>query len=134
MSNNNEIEAEIVYISQENEEETLLILKINKEISELSNYRKISLDLIWWSYTGLKVPNESIVEENNLQYVVRNRAGYLSKILVKVKKQNERYSIISNYTSEELKELGYSSTEISNMKTINMYDEVLVKPELSKVK
>lgn len=55
MSNNNEIEAEIVYISQENEEETLLILKINKEISELSNYRKISLDLIWWSYTGLKV-------------------------------------------------------------------------------
>ena len=85
MSNNNEIEAEIVYISQENEEETLLILKINKEISELSNYRKISLDLIWWSYTGLKVPNESIVEENNLQYVVRNRAGYLSKILVKVK-------------------------------------------------
>ena len=122
------------YISQENEEETLLILKINKEISELSNYRKISLDLIWWSYTGLKVPNESIVEENNLQYVVRNRAGYLSKILVKVKKQNERYSIISNYTSEELKELGYSSTEISNMKTINMYDEVLVKPDLSKVK
>lgn len=75
-----------------------------------------------------------IVEENNLQYVVRNRAGYLSKILVKVKKQNERYSIISNYTSEELKELGYSSTEISNMKTINMYDEVLVKPDLSKVK
>ena len=134
LSNNNEIEAEIVYISQENEEETLLILKINKEISELSNYRKISLDLIWWSYTGLKVPNESRVEENNLQYVVRNRAGYLSKILVKVKKQNERYSIISNYTSEELKELGYSSTEISNMKTINMYDEVLVKPDLSKVK
>ena len=82
----------------------------------------------------LKVPNESIGEENNLQYVVRNRAGYLSKILVKVKKQNERYSIISNYTSEELKELGYSSTEISNMKTINMYDEVLVKPDLSKVK
>ena len=35
---------------------------------------------------------------------------------------------------QELKELGYSSTEISNMKTINMYDEVLVKPDLSKVK
>ena len=84
--------------------------------------------------TSIPNTDESIVEENNLQYVVRNRAGYLSKILVKVKKQNERYSIISNYTSEELKELGYSSTEISNMKTINMYDEVLVKPDLSKVK
>ena len=134
LSNNSEIDAEIAYISQESDEETLLVLKINKEISELSNYRKISFDLIWWNYSGLKVPNESIVEENNLQYVVRSRAGYLSKILVKVKKQNEKYSIITNYTSEELKELGFNSTEISNMKNISMYDEILVKPDLSKVK
>ena len=131
---NSEINAEIAYISQESDEEILLVLKINKEISELSNYRKISFDLIWWNYSGLKVPNESVVEENNLQYVVRSRAGYLSKILVKVKKQNEKYSIITNYTSEELKELGFNSTEISNMKNISMYDEILVKPDLSKVK
>jgi len=53
---------------------------------------------------------------------------------VKVKKQNEKYSIITNYTSEELKGLGFNSTEISNMKNISMYDEILVKPDLSKVK
>ena len=45
-----------------------------------------------------------------------------------------KYSIITNYTSEELKELGFNSTEISNMKNISMYDEILVKPDLSKVK
>ena len=132
--NNIEIDAEIVYVSQENEDENLLVLKINKEISELSNYRKISFDLIWWSHSGLKVPNDSIVEENNLQYVVRSRAGYLSKILIKVKKQNDKYAIISNYTSDELKKLGYSSTEISNMRNISMYDEIVVNPDLSKVK
>ncbi len=134
LSNQNEINAEIAYISQENDEETLLVLKINNEIAELCNYRKISFDLIWWSYSGLKVPNQAIVEENGKQYVVRSRAGYLSKILVKVKKQNDKYSIISNYTTDELKEFGYSSVEISNMKNISLYDEILLHPDLSKVK
>ncbi len=134
LSNYKEIDAEIAYISQENEEDTLIILKINKEIEELLNYRKISFDLIWWSHTGLKVPNQAIVEEDGHQYVVRSRAGYLSKILVKVKKQNDKYAIITNYTSEELKEMGYTSTEITNMKNISLYDEIVLNPDLSKVK
>ena len=131
LSNSKEINAEISYISQENEEKTLLVLKISNEIDELCNYRKISFDLIWWSYTGLKVPNQSIVEQDGLKYVVRNRAGYLSKILVKVEKQNDKYSIITNYTSEELKELGYTSSEITNMKNISIYDEILLTPDLN---
>ena len=133
LSNSKEIDAEISYISQENEEKTLLVLKISNEIEELCNYRKISFDLIWWSYTGLKVPNQSIVEQDGLKYVVRNRAGYLSKILVKVEKQNDKYSIITNYTSEELKELGYTSSEITNMKNISIYDEILLTPDLNNV-
>lgn len=133
LSNSKEINAEISYISQENEEKTLLVLKISNEIDELCNYRKISFDLIWWSYTGLKVPNQSIVEQDGLKYVVRNRAGYLSKILVKVEKQNDKYSIITNYTSEELKELGYTSSEITNMKNISIYDEILLTPDLNNV-
>ncbi len=132
--NNIEINAEIVYISQENEDETLLVLKTNKEIEELLNYRKVSFDLIWWSYSGLKVPNQAIAEKDGLHYVVRNRAGYLSKILVEVKKQNDRYSIITNYTTDELKELGFSSKEITDMKNINIYDEIILKPDLEKVK
>ena len=133
LSNSKEIDAEISYISQENEEKTLLVLKISNEIEELCNYRKISFNLIWWSYTGLKVPNQSIVEQDGLKYVVRNRAGYLSEILVKVEKQNDKYSIITNYTSEELKELGYTSSEITNMKNISIYDEILLTPDLNNV-
>ena len=33
------------------------------------------------------MPNSAIVEQEGLKYVVRNRAGYLSKILVNVKKK-----------------------------------------------
>ena len=133
LSNNKVITAKITYISQENDDETLLVLEINEQIDELTNYRKISFDLIWWSYSGLKIPNDAIVEENGLKYVVRNRAGYYSKILVKVEKTNKKYSIVSNYDTEELTELGFTKTEIANMKKISIYDEIMLYPELSKI-
>lgn len=133
LSSNKIIEAKINYVSQESEEETLVILEINKQIGELANYRKISFDLIWWSSTGLKVPNQAIVEDDGLNYVVRNRAGYLNKILVKVTRKNDKYSIVSSYDREELASLGFSRTEITNMKNISIYDEIIIKPDLSKV-
>ena len=133
LSNSKVIKATITYTSQESEEETLIILEINKQISELANYRKISFDLIWWNETGLKVPNQAIVEENGFNYVVRNRAGYLDKILVNVTRKNDKYSIVTNYGTDELKNLGFSSTDIQKMKSISIYDEIILNPDLSKV-
>lgn len=133
LSNNKVLDATIAYISQENEEETLIVLEINKQISELANYRKISFDLIWWSSTGLKVPNQAIAEDNGLNYVVRNKAGYLSKIIVNVKRKNDKYSIVSNYDTDELKELGFTSDEIKSMKSIAIYDELILNPDLSRI-
>ncbi len=133
LSSNKVIKSTVAYVSQENEEETLIVLEINKQISELANYRKISFDLIWWNESGLKVPNQAIVEENGINYVVRNRAGYLDKIAVKVTKKNDKYSIVTNYSKNELKELGFSSTDINSMKSISIYDELILNPDLSKV-
>ncbi len=132
LSNSKLIKATINYVSQENEEETLIILEINKQISELANYRKISFDLIWWNESGLKVPNQAIVEKDGINYVVRNRAGYLDKIVVKITRKNEKYSIVTNYDTEELKNLGFSSTDIQKMKNITIYDEIILNPDLSK--
>ncbi len=133
LSNNVEIDAKIEYLSQENEDEVLIVLEIDRQIEELTNYRKISFDLIWWSYSGLKVPNQAIIEQDGLHYVVRNRAGYLNKILVNVKKQNDKYSIVSNYTTDELRELGLTDSQIVNNKTLYVYDEIVLNPDLSKV-
>ena len=134
LSNNAEISAEITNLIKDDNNEVVIILKVQKQIEELINYRKITFDLIWWSASGLKVPNQAIVQENDLNYVIRNRAGYLSKILVKVKRQGDKYSIVDSYTSEELKKLGLSNSEISTYKKISIYDEILVNPDLSKVK
>ena len=134
LSNNAEIQAEITNIIEEENQERVIMLKVQKQIEELINYRKITFDLIWWSASGLKVPNQAIVQENNLNYVIRNRAGYLSKILVKVKKQGDKYSIVDTYTAEELKKLGLSNAEISSYKKITLYDEILINPDLRKIK
>lgn len=129
----NEVSAEITYVWQEESDDIVLVLKIEKGVEELISYRKISFDLIWWSASGLKIPNQAIAKENDLAYVVRNRAGYLSKVLVKIKKQGEKYSIVAPYTTEELKELGFSNEEIINYKKISLYDEVILNPDLTKV-
>lgn len=128
LSNGKEIPTTIQYIIEKENEDVLVVFKIEKEVEELINYRKISFEIIFWSHTGLKVPNTSIIEENGLSYVVRNRAGYLDKILVKVKTKNDTYAIVTNYDNEELKELGYTSTQIRNIKNITIYDEILTRP------
>ena len=132
LSNNAEVPATITSIANETDDDILLILQVNEQIEELTNYRKISFDLIWWDETGLKVPNQAIVEENELNYVVRNRAGYLSKILVKITEKGDKYSIVTAYTTDELKELGFTSEEINNYKKITLYDEIILNPDLSK--
>ena len=133
LSNNEEVEAEITNIIKEDDGDIILVLRLTEQIEELINYRKITFDLIWWDDSGLKVPNQAIVKENGLNYVVRNRAGYLNRILVKVERQGDKYSIISSYKTEELKELGISDEEIANYKKISLYDEILINPDLNKV-
>lgn len=129
LSGEKELNAQIVYIKQE-DDENLVVLEVSELVEELVNYRKISFDLIWWSYSGLKVPNQAIKEKDGLQYVVRSRAGYLSKVLVKVLRQNDKYSIVTAYSTDELKELGYTPEEISSFKKITIYDEIILNPTL----
>ena len=126
LSNNEEVKAEIVYISKESEEEDLVVFKLERYVEELINYRKISFDIIWWNVKGWKVPNEAIKQETEeLSYVIRKRVGYTDKIYVKVLKKGEKYSIIENYDSgKELLEKGVSKEEVEYRRKISLYDEI----------
>lgn len=128
LSNLEEISATISYINVEEDDTRTIIFKITNNIEELIKYRKISIDIVWWNYKGLRVPNSSIITEDGKAYVVRNRAGYLDKILVKILRQNETYSIIDRYTTEEFKDMGYTAKEINSMPKISLYDEILITP------
>lgn len=127
LSTGDSINATIEYIAEQENGKRLIVFKITKSVEKLIDYRKISFEIVWWSADGLKVPNSSILKEDDKTYIIRKRVGYSDKILIKVLKESKNYSIIENYTSLELKELGYSVEEIKNMRTISLYDEILLK-------
>lgn len=133
LSTNDEIKAKIVHINEEGNKR-VLIFEIDRLTEKLINYRKISFDVIWSSYSGLKVPNKAIVkEENGLSYVVRTRNGYYTKLLVKILSENENNSIVTTYNTEELTSLGFTEEEISDYRKIKLYDEILLNPSLEEL-
>lgn len=132
LSTKEEIDATITYKAERPNNEVVIILKITDKVEDLISYRKVSFDIIWWSDTGLKVPNSSIIyDDNDRAYIIRNRAGYLDKILIKKIKETKNYTLVDNYKIEELKEQGFSDEEIKKMKNVAMYDEIVSKPQKS---
>lgn len=124
---NDEFDAKIIQINEESGTRTI-IFQIDKMTEELINHRKISIEIVWWNESGYKVPNQALIEENGLYYIMRNKSGIQSKLLVKIEKQNENFSIISSYTTKELQELGFDESEIRNYKKISNYDEIILNP------
>ncbi|MDO5557189.1 MAG: HlyD family efflux transporter periplasmic adaptor subunit [Clostridia bacterium] len=128
LSSSDEISAKMVKVCNESNGKVLIVFEITNNVESLIEYRKVSFNIIWWGVSGLKISNMAIIKEGDLNYVKRNREGYIDKILVKVVKQDNDYSIIKSYTTEELKGLGYTTEQIKSIKKINVYDEILLKP------
>ena len=124
LQDSKEIPAKIIKKEDQPSGKQLIIFEVTNSVVDLIKYRKISFDVIWWSYSGLKIPNSAIKYEGDFAYVIRNRAGLKEKILVKVLKSNNKYSIVENYTYNELKEAGYDMSSLSNKKTISVYDQI----------
>ncbi len=124
------VDATIEYITKENDAEVTLILSFNEGINELLLYRKINFDIIWWDSTGYKIANSAIITENNLNYVIRTKSGYLEKVLVKVTQKGEDYSIVTNYSTSEIKDLEIDSKAKTS---IMLYDELILEPNQEQI-
>ena len=125
LASGKEIDAKVYYKKEENDK-ILVVFRINTLTEELISYRKISCNITWWSYSGLKVPNDAIIEDNDgLKYVEKKTPNGTSKILIKVLKTNNKYSIISKYSKEDLEILG---KDIKQYEDINMYDTIMLYP------
>ena len=78
-----------------------------------------------------QLPNIEYEEKNGEQipYVIKTVAGYTNKVNIKILKQNEKYAIVDNYKSDELKKLGYHDEFITVIKlltnTYSSYDEYI---------
>ena len=123
------VKGKIVRINREgNNNEVVLIIEFDEGIESLSIYRSIRVDLVWWDKVGNKVPNSAIFTVNGLSYVIRSNNGYNDYVLVKVLKKSDEYSIVSNYSLVELKELNLKQ----NISTsLLLYDEIVLNPSQS---
>lgn len=130
LSTQDEVKATISYLAVQDDKSVLIVFKLGDCVEKLIDYRKITFDIIWWRESGLKVPKSVIIYDNGLSYVVRNRAGYEDKILVEILKENDNYCIVGTYSNENLKNLGFSTEDIINMKKISIYDEIVINPEI----
>lgn len=133
ISNIEEISAKIIQINEESGS-NVVIFELNQMSSNLINHRKVAVDVIWWKQSGYKVPNQAIrteeVDGNQLNYIVRNRSGVQSKMLVKIIRRTDKFSIISSYEVKELQKLGFDETDIRNDKKISNYDEIILNPNI----
>ena len=125
LSSGKEVNAEVYQINQE-KDKRLIILKLNTITDELISYRKISFNITWWSYSGIKIPNEAIIDEDGLKYVMSKTTTGTNKVLVKVLKKNENYSIVGTYSADDLKKLGL---DMEKYKGISVHDTILMYPE-----
>lgn len=119
-----EIPAKIVYKAGQDDGKQLIVFEINKNVAQLIQYRKTTFDVIWWSDSGLKIPNNALKYDGEVAYVIRNRGGLKEQIFVKVLKSNDKYSIVENYTYSELEKLGYNGETLRYKKSISVYDEI----------
>lgn len=129
LSNQDRVKAEIYKIKDDGNGK-LIIFKITDGVEKLINYRKISIDVIWWEYQGLIVPKNSILYENAKSYIVIKRNSNFDKILIKVRTENDNYCLIDNYDTDELISLGYTTEEINSLRTVKIYDEIMLDPEI----
>lgn len=125
LASGNEIKTSIIYKKIQDDGKALIVFKLPVLTNELMSYRKISFNITWWSYSGIRIPNSSIIEENNLKYVMKKTSKGNEKILVKILRKNDNYSIVSSYSLEDLQQLGVDSSENTKL---NIYDAILVSP------
>ena len=115
----------------------MVIFKVPTNTEALTKYRKINLEIIWWSDNGLKVPNDAIkyVTVKNEQTgeaiatiptITIIESAYHETAWIKVIRSTEKFSIVENYTDEELLDMGIDEGLFKERINIKMYDEVLV--------
>ncbi len=129
--------ATVEYIIDE-EDTRVVIVKTEDNTENLSKYRKVNLDIIWWNYEGMKVPNESVYQKAIINEAtgevyatvdaikVLGTTGYQKEVYIKIEKATSDFSIIKNYDDEELLEMGIPEGIVDDRNKLNLYDRVVV--------
>lgn len=102
------------------EEKSIIIFKINEQNVEIYDTRVEEFDIIYKQIEGLKIPKESIETINDKQgvYVVNKQTKNIEFIeLQGIEYENDDFIFVDYYEND-----------INNIKTVSLYDEIILKP------
>jgi putative membrane fusion protein len=115
----------------EEEDKTIVIFDLDEFIDNIYNIRTLTVDIVQSQYEGAMVANSSIVEKDGIKGVYTVDVNGIAKFKpIKVKISNSEYSIV--YDGSFVNKSKEDPEKTENVKTINLYDEVVMKG--SKVK
>lgn len=118
----NELSGKLISYTVNNETGVVdLTFEILNKIENIASLRDIEIEIVWWTTSGMYVPNEAIYTKDNVNFVKIIKYGKYTEVPIIILKQNENNSIVDNYEVETLKELG-----IEREYTLKLYDNIIV--------
>ncbi|HHV95366.1 MAG TPA: hypothetical protein GXX37_02655 [Clostridiaceae bacterium] len=116
---NKVVQGTVDYISEEQSGKKIVSFKIDKYANELSDLRKLNIDIIKSTYEGLMVPLKSLLNINKTNMtanIALVKANYASIREVRIEGYNSEYAIISSLNPE--KGVSLYDTYVTNPKNI----------------
>jgi len=127
---NNEIVQGSIIKKQINNNDTFLIVKINKYFHEFFNERYIDIELIIERYEGIKIENTSIIEKDGKKGVYVIGASKIVKFYpIKIIGENDKFSIIDEGSSYAVNSRGQIELDNQSYYTVKLYDKIISVPE-----
>ena len=116
---NNQINAKVHDIYTKNDK-NVVVFEISEQNIEINDTRVAEFDIIYKSIEGIKIPKSSIVKKDNVEgvYIV-SETGSAKFIEIKG----------TSYENEEFIVIDYYKNEIEGVKTIDIYDEIILEPK-----
>lgn len=116
---NNQINAKVHNIYTKNDK-NVVVFEISEQNIEINDTRVAEFDIIYKSIEGIKIPKGSIVKKDNVEgvYIV-SETGSAKFIEIKG----------TSYENEEFIVIDYYKNEIEGVKTIDIYDEIILEPK-----
>ncbi len=99
------------------------LFKIDNEIDELVDYRKLSCEVVWKTDSGMAIPLNAIYEDEYMhyKYVLMVYGTDYVKIPINIISQSDSIAIVENVDKEKYKEYNLDDTF-----KLEVYDELII--------
>lgn len=99
------------------------LFKIDNEIDELIDYRRLSCEIIWNTVSGMAIPTNAIYKdaEKGYDYVLMVYGAEYVKVPIKIVASSDSIVIADNYSKEEIEAMG-----LDNRFKLELYDELVI--------